>query len=244
MNTPRQLFAIFAAFAVLATEASAETISGRARVTDGDTIVVRGTSIRLEGIDAPETDQICISASGRNFPCGLRARAALMRLIAGRAVDCEIIGIDRYRRRLAFCAAGGDDINSGMVTSGWALAFRRYSMMYVRDEEGARDRSDGLWAGSFIAPWEWRSRTTATTVLGALAVPRDAPQRLTSPGVTDAVPVAGCTIKGNISRRGERIYHLTAMRDYQRTRIDRWRGERWFCTELEATAAGWRKARR
>ncbi len=53
-----------------------------------------------------------------------------------------------------------------------------------------------------------------------------------------------CLIKGNISRSGERIYHVPGGRWYDATRIDPRKGERWFCTEAEARAAGWRRAKR
>ena len=54
---------------------------------------------------------------------------------------------------------------------------------------------------------------------------------------------AGCVIKGNVSSSGERIYHIPGQRYYDKTLIN-WRtGERWFCTEQEAIAAGWRKAK-
>jgi len=53
----------------------------------------------------------------------------------------------------------------------------------------------------------------------------------------------GCTIKGNISRRGERIYHVPGDRYYAATVIDIAKGERWFCSEAEARAAGWRRAK-
>lgn len=52
-----------------------------------------------------------------------------------------------------------------------------------------------------------------------------------------------CRIKGNISLSGERIYHVPGGRWYDRTRIDTLKGERWFCSEDEARAAGWRKSR-
>lgn len=51
-----------------------------------------------------------------------------------------------------------------------------------------------------------------------------------------------CRIKGNISRSGERIYHVPGGRWYERTRINPSKGERWFCSEEEARAAGWRKS--
>lgn len=52
-----------------------------------------------------------------------------------------------------------------------------------------------------------------------------------------------CNIKGNISRRGERIYHVPGGRYYDATWINPLLGERWFCSEAEATAAGWRRSR-
>jgi hypothetical protein len=56
--------------------------------------------------------------------------------------------------------------------------------------------------------------------------------------------VVGCGIKGNISTNmGERIYHLPGQKYYFATRINWLRGERWFCSESDARAAGWRKSR-
>ena len=56
-------------------------------------------------------------------------------------------------------------------------------------------------------------------------------------------PVAvGCGIKGNISANG-RIYHMQGQKHYWATRINPLRGERWFCSESAARAAGWRKSR-
>ena len=52
-----------------------------------------------------------------------------------------------------------------------------------------------------------------------------------------------CAIKGNISRDGARIYHVPGGRYYERTRINRSKGERWFCSEAQARAAGWRRSR-
>ena len=54
-----------------------------------------------------------------------------------------------------------------------------------------------------------------------------------------------CNIKGNISMRtGERIYHVPGGEFYDATVINPGKGERWFCSEDEARAAGWRKSRR
>ncbi|HEX8412840.1 MAG TPA: hypothetical protein VF637_03020 [Sphingomicrobium sp.] len=63
-------------------------------------------------------------------------------------------------------------------------------------------------------------------------------------GEGGATYAAQCTIKGNISPGGERIYHLPGTRDYERTRINDRAGERLFCSEDESKAAGWRSAQR
>lgn len=54
-----------------------------------------------------------------------------------------------------------------------------------------------------------------------------------------------CNIKGNISYYGgQHIYHMPGQEYYSETRINLLKGERWFCSEAEARAAGWRRARR
>lgn len=52
-----------------------------------------------------------------------------------------------------------------------------------------------------------------------------------------------CNIKGNVNTRGERIYHVPGQRYYDETVIAASHGERWFCSEKEAKAAGWRKSK-
>jgi len=65
--------------------------------------------------------------------------------------------------------------------------------------------------------------------------------RLLSQNIT---PKPGCNIKGNISiDTRNKLYHLPGMKDYEITKISR-TGERWFCTESEAVANGWKKAPR
>ena len=77
-------------------------------------------------------------------------------------------------------------------------------------------------------------RPTATVI--------SAPTSATCPhGCT--TPPPGCLIKGNISSSGEKIYHLPGQRNYEATIIDPAKGERWFCTEDEAVANGWRKSK-
>ena len=73
-------------------------------------------------------------------------------------VRCEGGVYDRYKRLIAVCYVGPLDINEQMVTDGWAMAYRKYSKDYVRAEEFAKARREGLWRGSFEPPWEWRRR--------------------------------------------------------------------------------------
>ncbi|MFC3205618.1 thermonuclease family protein [Aquamicrobium soli] len=245
--TPRPILAvIFAAAALLAIPqyAPAAALTGSARVTDGDTIKIRGTRIRLNGIDAPETDQVCLDRNGADYRCGIAARSALGKLIANRPVSCTGDQVDRYHRRIMTCIVGGTDINAAMVKNGWALAFRRYSTIYVPQEQAARQKQTGLWSGAFIAPWDWRHRGPQTEILGAFSVPIDAHQHLLPALPASASSVTDCRIKGNISRSGARIYHVPGMVDYNKTRISESEGERWFCSEEEAQKAGWRRAQR
>lgn len=200
--------------------AAAASLKGKADIVDGDTIKVGGLDVRLHGIDAPEGRQTCERA-GKTYPCGKEATKILANLIGGRPVECKIIGKDNFGRILGRCFAGGIELNSKMVSLGWALAFVKYSDTYTADERKARQAKSGLWAGSFDKPWDWR--------LGK---------------AQSAETAQDCVIKGNISRGGKRIYHLPFQQFYSRTKIDESKGERWFCTEQNALDAGWRRALR
>ena len=65
---------------------------------------------------------------------------------------------DRYGRTVARCTAGGLDIGETLVRAGGAVAYTRYSRLYVDDERWARGRLRGLWAGEFVEPERWRHR--------------------------------------------------------------------------------------
>lgn len=217
--------------ALLATPAfAAEPIVGRASVTDGDTIVIHGTRIRLFGIDAPESAQLCQDAAGKDYRCGQRAALALSDRIGEAPISCEPRDTDRYGRTVAVCRKGAEDLNAWMVEQGHAVAFRRYSTAYVGQEGAARAAKRGIWAGTFEEPSEYRR--TARGGRGETKAGTEMP-RATTEAMT-------CAIKGNINRQGDRIYHVPESRDYARVVIDEKAGERMFCSEAEAQAAGWR----
>jgi hypothetical protein len=111
------------------------------------------------------------------------------------------------------------NLNAEMVRSGLALAFRTYSLGYVEQETEAKLAKRGLWSGQFDPPWVWRA----------------------SQG--QPPPDPACPIKGNIGKGGNRLYHLPGDWDYDRTKIDTKKGERWFCSEGEAKAAGWQRVK-
>jgi endonuclease YncB( thermonuclease family) len=140
----------------LFSQAHAGEISGRARVIDGDTIVIGATHIRLYGIDAPEARQTCTGPSGYPYACGTLASYAMRQLAERQAVRCEERDRDRYGRTVAVCWAGAVELNRAMVQQGWAVAYRRYSLAYIADENEARLAHRGIWNGTFQLPWDWR----------------------------------------------------------------------------------------
>ena len=229
---------------MIASPAFAAEITGVPRVVDGDTIEIGQVKIRLSGIDAPEADQICLDANGEKWACGVAARDELIRYSKGQAWGCTTTGTDRYKRSLANCFIEGEDVSAWMVRSGWALSFVRYSHAYDADEATARDAGAGLWSGSFIAPWDWRHRNKTTTILGRASVPVNAQTILLGAVSASEAPSPECVIKGNVNRKGERMYHLPGQLNYAQINMGKGLGERWFCTEAEADAAGWRRAAR
>src|SRR4249919_1713564 len=121
------IIAVLVLWALAALPAVAQT--GPARVVDGDTIDVGGMRIRLWGIDAPESKQMC-ERLGAAYACGHEATAHLRALVAGADVACEPRVKDRYGRSVAVCRVGLVDVGAAMVRDGWALAFVRYSVDY------------------------------------------------------------------------------------------------------------------
>jgi endonuclease YncB( thermonuclease family) len=198
-------------------------IIGEARVIDGDTLDIGPVRIRLHGIDAPEAGQRCGKETGGSWRCGDQATARLAELVGGKEIECAARDRDHYGRIIAVCYAGEAEVNDLLVREGLAWAFTRYSQDYVAAEAEAQTRLVGVWQGEAETPWDYRANKWERAAAES--------------------PRPGCPIKGNINRDGEKIYHTPWSPWYDRTQIDQSKGERWFCDEAEAEAAGWRPAR-
>lgn len=195
-------------------------ISGTLRVIDGDTVEVDETRIRLHGIDAPERGQPCLTLGGQEWGCGDWVSRQVHDRFQGQTALCEALDQDRYGRIVARCTVRGQDMGQVLVQEGLAYAYRKYSMAYDLDEKAAFVANRGLHGFTLQSPARYRLTRTRGRV----------------------APDPSCQIKGNINADGFRIYHMPGQALYERTGIRTEAGERWFCSEAQARASGWRAA--
>jgi len=239
---PRILIAMVAMTLPAAVHAS--DIVGLAKIRDGDQVQIGTSRIRLGGIDAPSVDQLCLNNNGDRWTCGVAARDELARHVDNKSWTCHPRQTDRRGRIVARCEVEGEDIQKWLVQSGWAMAYSRFSHDYDADEKSARDAKAGMWQGAFIAPWDWRVRNKKTAILGATKPPDSANAILLASASGPVAPSPDCTIKGNVNRAGECIYHRPTSRWYAQIQMRISKGTRWFCSVEEAEAAGCRETRR
>ena len=161
-----------------------EFIHGKLRIIDGDTIVIKNQKIRLWGIDAPEMKQICKNGFKKNYNCGIKSKKALEEVIEKKLtkainmsasprkinpndslVICKTKGKDKYRRVLGICAVDrlslfhiNNSLNAWMVSSGNAVAYKRYSKAFLKHEDEAKINKRGIWQGEFERPEQWRRK--------------------------------------------------------------------------------------
>jgi endonuclease YncB( thermonuclease family) len=152
ISTPRFNRLLIAALVTLVSSpALAGTITGQASVVDGDTLEIHGQRIRLSGVDAPESDQLCRSDDSLQYRCGAKAANELARFISGRPVSCTGVDIDQYKRVVAICAVGGVDVAEWIVRTGFAFDWPRYSKgKYAGAQKEAERAGRGVWAGSYV----------------------------------------------------------------------------------------------
>ena len=216
-------------------------------VTDGDTLRLERTIYRLDGIDAPEIDQTCLDRGDNLWPCGVAARDRLITYIGDRAVRCTDEGPDpdHKRRRRGVCSIEGEatTLNEWLVREGWALKFQPSAKgRFAREEANAREHQRGLWNGCLAEPRDFRglNRSGARLVGGGCQSGHQNRARAKLFRVDTAMP-PGCPIKAKLALRAvgyEGIYHLPGCGSYRRLK----EANRWFCSEEDALAAGFRKA--
>ena len=140
------------------------SVTGYAKVTDGDTIKIDTFKIRLDGIDAPEKKQLCkrpyltimIFTFYEDYSCGQKSTESLIKKINNQKVTCKISGIDYFKRLIGECYKRKTNLNSWMVSNGHAVAFRKYSKKFVPQEILAKQEKKGMWQGKFEMPWDYR----------------------------------------------------------------------------------------
>lgn len=189
------------------------------RVIDGDTIEIEGGErVRYIGIDTPETVD-----PRKPVQCfGIEASKKNKELVEGKTVRLEkdVTDKDKYGRLLRYVWVDSLFVNLELVKQGFAFSYTyppdvKHQAEILAAEAEAREANRGLW--------------TVCPIISPTVLPTEA-------------PTSDCNIKGNISASGEKIYHLLGCGSYSKTKIDESRGERWFCSEEEAQAAGWRRA--
>lgn len=144
----------------------AEVLIGKVtRVLDGDTVHLdtedgETTTIRLEGVDAPEKDQ--------RF--GPQATRWLIHQLSGNRVQAEISDTDRYGRSLGHLYVDDRWINQELVEAGFAWHYVQYSkdVRLAEAQNNARSEPRGLWVDARkVAPWDWRNGQRVETAIPA-----------------------------------------------------------------------------
>jgi endonuclease YncB( thermonuclease family) len=142
---------------LLSSGACANDFAGQASIIDGDTLDIHGTRIRLWGVDAPESNQLCRGDDSKLYRCGAKAANDLASFIAKRPVNCTPVAEDQYGRTVATCSVAGADLGEWLVRNGLALDWPHYSKGKYASAQRDADRSArGMWAGSYVEPWLYR----------------------------------------------------------------------------------------
>jgi endonuclease YncB( thermonuclease family) len=216
-----------------------------ATVKDGGTLQLANNAFRLDGIDAPAVDQMCIDEHADSWACGVEARDQLAKWVEGKQVRCGDLGPDPAfkKRRIGLCIVEGETASLGQLLVQKGLALADAKGKFKPDEMAAKDGRRGLWKGCFVAPADFRLWKKDAALLGG-SCRSDRDQQIRSVLFSaDPVMPPGCAIKGKYAVRARvtgnvGIYHLQACRSYPGLN----NSERWFCSEDDAQAAGFRKA--
>lgn len=134
-------------------------ISGKVTgILSGRTFQMGNMDIKLYGIDAPALTQTCLNLRGESYSCGHTSKQKLSKLLLNKTVECQLVAKIGPNDYTATCVIKGYDVGASMISIGWAVADRRVTMVYVPYETQARKQHQGLWAGKFVAPWDFRAQ--------------------------------------------------------------------------------------
>lgn len=189
-------------------------IEGKPTVLAGDQMRIDGETVQLFGVEAPVASQPCAGSKS----CAASAKAALQKLVGGKRVTCEISGREANKTSSATCQVNGADVAGQLVRGGHVFATTGLFATYASAEREARTNRIGLWKSNALRPSEYRAK-----------IWEEAKQ---------AAP-EGCPIKGTVSG-DSKTYLVPWTPSYDKAKVRPERGERWFCTEAEARAAGWK----
>ncbi len=215
-------------------------------IVDGDTIIAlvdgREELVRIYGINSPEFNGNECFAS--------EAKAKAVEFLSGKWIQLEEDDSqddrDAYGRLLRYIwFDSGTDFGRRMIEEGYAFEYT-YRTPYAKQaqykstEEYARTKQHGLWSPNTCAGTK---KSVKHSNNPAPPAPSSSKPAAPKPAVTPPPASQSCKIKGNISSKGEKIYHMPGQKFYNDTIISSSKGERWFCTEQEAINAGWRKSK-
>ena len=94
----------------------------------------------------------------KDYPCGKISTEKLKKKINNKVITCKILDIDRYKRLIGECYKKNLNLNSWLVSNGYAVAYRKYSKKYISNEINAKNEKKGIWQGKFEMPWEFRRK--------------------------------------------------------------------------------------
>ena len=117
----------------------------RVVVQDGSSLKAGDTTIKLTEIEVEDLTSECTDSRGEAWACGRAARSALMRLIRGRAIECDVADAGDSDTLTARCSVGGKDLSFWMVAQGWAKTRQPAQAAFKEAEDAARERRLGIW---------------------------------------------------------------------------------------------------
>jgi len=214
------------------------------RIVDGDTIKVdingEEETIRLIGINTPEVVDPRRTVECFGQEASLKAKEILENKRVKLEADSSQSNRDNYGRLLRYVyLEDGLFFNEWMIKNGYAFEYTyfipyKYQTEFKEAQRYAQENKMGLWADGVCDYFEEKNKAEIDPILN-----ENLAKNLVA---ADLAREQGCLIKGNISFNEIKIYHLPECTDYEDTLINIIEGERWFCSEDEAQAAGWRKA--